>query len=295
MSVANLHPDELVDRERSDELSAAEAEALSRHRQDCAACAIERVLTDDFASEREAVPVDDEMLQRATEGAVVQLSKLPERSRRWWPRALLIAAAFLITAGALAAVVRSVRQSPGVTTASAPQTVAAPAPSEAPPTQIVSSATPELQLQASAEPAEPAAASNQSARPVPSASQLGPEALFAQANAARRAGHHEEAIRLYRKLQQKYPDSREASLSHATLGQLLLDTKDPSAAVSEFDHYLQNHPSGEVTEEVLASRARSLERLGKRADERAAWQALLAAFPRSAHAAHARQRLSELQ
>ncbi|MBI5535396.1 MAG: tetratricopeptide repeat protein [Deltaproteobacteria bacterium] len=295
MSVDKLHPDDLVDRELAGDLTQAESEALAAHRAGCASCAIESALRSDFAAERAASPVDDAKLQQAIDGAVVRLFTPRERIRRWWPSALLIAAALVIAAGAIASTVRAVRKSRADHSAfpASVQPVQSTPPADSPAVPTASAAEP--QPSASQDPAETASPTPQTSRPLPPGSQPGPEALFAQANAARRAGKQQEAIRLYRALQQKYPESREAGLSHATLGQLLLDSRDPSAAMSEFDHYLQKHPGGEVTEEVLVSRAQSLERLGKRTEERAAWQQLLSRFPGSAHAPHAKQRLRELQ
>ncbi len=123
---------------------------------------------------------------------------------------------------------------------------------------------------------------------------LSADALFLRANEARRAGHDGRAIRLYRELQQRYPASREAQASRAMLGRLLLDRSESDAALSQFDGYLKDGGAGHVDEEVLVARAQSLMALGKRAEEKAAWESLLGRFPRSIHAARARQRLAEL-
>ncbi len=117
--------------------------------------------------------------------------------------------------------------------------------------------------------------------------------LFSQATRARRDKNDAEAIRLYRELQRRYPDSRESNASRVVLGQLLLDRTDPDKALAEFDGYLKQGKPGTVTEEALVGRALALQKLGRYAEERAAWQELLAKFPSSVHAARARERLSQ--
>jgi len=117
--------------------------------------------------------------------------------------------------------------------------------------------------------------------------------LFAAANRLRRTGQDAQAIQTFNQLQRAFPTSGEAAVSHATLGSLLLQRGDAQAALLQFDRYVAH--GGPVLEEALAGRARALARLGDSARERGAWQALLARFPRSVHAARARARLAELR
>lgn len=118
------------------------------------------------------------------------------------------------------------------------------------------------------------------------------EELLARANEARRRGELRGAARLYRLLQRSHPSSREASVSRVTLGRLLLDgLGEAGAALPEFDRYLQAHPSGVLAEEARVGRALALGRLGREAEERAAWRELLAHHPDSLHADRARSRL----
>ncbi len=121
----------------------------------------------------------------------------------------------------------------------------------------------------------------------------GPQALFADANRARARGERTEAVRGYRELQARYPGSAEARLSHATLGRLLLDTGDASAALRELDAYLGGG-QGALREDALAARATALSRLGRHAEEATAWSRLIEAYPGSIHAPRARARLAEL-
>lgn len=117
--------------------------------------------------------------------------------------------------------------------------------------------------------------------------------LFSDANEARKRGDNARAIELYRELDRLHPQSAEARVGRATMGRMLLETGDARAALERFDAYLAPG-SGTLSEEALLGRAESLARLGKAADERAAWQQLLRAYPSSPHAARARARLSAL-
>ena len=117
--------------------------------------------------------------------------------------------------------------------------------------------------------------------------------LFSAANQLRRRGQDAQAISAYRRLQQAYPQSGEATLSLATLGALLLQRGDAKGALSQFDGYVAR--GGAVLEEALAGRARALGQLGDRPGEAQAWQTLLDRFPSSVHAARARARLAELR
>lgn len=116
--------------------------------------------------------------------------------------------------------------------------------------------------------------------------------LFAEAGAARRAGEHGRAAALYRDLVSRFPASSEAASARIALGRMLLDDGDASGALAEFDAYLL--VGGALAEEAMAGRARALGRLGRAAEERAAWTTLLSARPRSIHAERARARLQEL-
>lgn len=115
-------------------------------------------------------------------------------------------------------------------------------------------------------------------------------ALFDAANTARRLGDHRTALAQYDALEQAYPTSREARLAKATSGRLLLDVGDAAGAVRRFDAYLASG-AGELREEAMAGRATALERLGRDEDESRAWALLLATYPHTPYAAHARARV----
>lgn len=118
----------------------------------------------------------------------------------------------------------------------------------------------------------------------------GAAALFDAAQVARLHGDHDRALSLAAELQSRYPTSREAHVSYAASGRLLLDRGDAAAALSNFDKYRALGP-GELEETVVAGRAVALERLGRQEESKQAWRSLLEKFPGSAYAAHARARL----
>jgi len=236
-------------------------------------------LSEDFAAEQGSD--DAAHLERAVAGALEH--ELPSvRPRRRWPF-FLAAAALFVGAAAAARMFASTPPTQGATVPAEPAPAArAPEPKPEPVVAVESLAV---------EP-EPAKHAEPSAKPAPSASPTSAPELFARANAARRAKSYDEAIRLYRELQQRYPDSREAQASRVTLGQLLLDHTDAKQALGEFDGYLAKS-GGTVSEEALVGRARSLDKLGKQTEARAAWQELLRRYPSSVHAAEARSKLAK--
>jgi len=119
--------------------------------------------------------------------------------------------------------------------------------------------------------------------------------LLSQAEEAESAGRTAGASRLYGELGRSFPGTREEIVARALHGQLLLDRiGNPTRALALFEAYLNAQPTGTLAEEARLGRARSLERLGRSSDERAAWLDLLRAHPRSVHAAAARARLAAL-
>jgi tetratricopeptide (TPR) repeat protein len=119
--------------------------------------------------------------------------------------------------------------------------------------------------------------------------------LLRQAGAARRAGDTDRALGLYRELQKKFPRSSEAVLSAVSLGGVLLERRQPRAALSEFEIYLASSRGGALIPEALYGRGRALGQLGDRVEERRTWERLLSDFPDSAYGPLARRRLSELK
>jgi TolA-binding protein len=276
---SQLHPEELLDRERRGTLDADGLAKLDAHSKDCPACAFERRSAGDFSDELRASSDDSDLLDRVFEKALAE--PLPSRDRKP-PRVLLIAVAAALVAAAAAAAVRFSRPAPTPPPAADEPTLTLP---EAPAPKTEPKAAPSPEPEAEAETPE---APKSSATPrVPTAAEL-----FASATRARHDKKDDEAIRLYRDLQRRYPDSREAKASRVVLGQLLLDRTDPNQALGEFDRYLDGGAKGTVTEEALVGRATALQKLGKKSEERAAWQELLVKFPNSVHAARAKQRIA---
>lgn len=115
-------------------------------------------------------------------------------------------------------------------------------------------------------------------------------ALFDRATDARRRGRTGEARVLYRSLQQSHPESEEARLSLAVMARMHLDSGDARAALEGFDAYLATGDRA-LREDALVGRALAHERLGRTSDAARAWRALLTAYPGSAYARTARERL----
>jgi TolA-binding protein len=318
VSHADLHPEDLLDRERQGTLGAEQRRLLDEHLASCPACALHRRVVADFASEARPREGDGATLRGALERALGSLpaagSRAPAEPRRFAraSRLLLLAAALLVAGAAAAGIVRAVR-SPGRTKpAGALEPAPAPAASvarrtaSAGPAVAAAQPAPDLELGEVAPAIEPvrtpagsaassAASTTRGADSTPVAHETTAPELFSRANEARRAGRRDEAARLYAELVRRFPASREARMANAVLGQMSLDDRDPATALQHFDSYLGEPRSGAVTEDVLAGRAQALMRLGRPAEERAAWQALLAAYPGSVHAARARERLRELR
>jgi TolA-binding protein len=148
-----------------------------------------------------------------------------------------------------------------------------------------------------AEPApEPVEPPPPEASPKPAALEAGSASeLFSRANQARRDGKVKEAMRLYRALQERHSGSGEELVSRVALGRLLLDRLgDSRGALVQFNSYLASPGNGALREEAMVGRALALGRIGRSSEERAAWRALLDAWPKSTHAKRARARLAEL-
>ena len=163
--------------------------------------------------------------------------------------------------------------------------VVAPSPAALPVTHVASTPARAVTPVAFTPPA-PAAMPTPTPTPIPA----GASGLFDSANAARRDGDTTTALARYDALGVQYPQSPEARVAKATTGKLLLDRGDAAGALSRFDAYLASGAS-ELREEAMAGRATALERLGRGEDEVRAWAALLAAYPGTPYAVHAKTRV----
>lgn len=310
MNRVDVHPEDLLDAAHRGQLDAAGQERLAQHLAHCAACAAEVALIDDFEGELSVGPEDDALLDRLVAGAVGEAPpvrrSVPPRSSTSRRLLFVVAASLAIGAfggAALAMVAVWPRlvddEAPAAEPVVLPAERAEPAPvtrrparpveepvddALEPPSEDVAELAPEV-IDAPAPVRE-----DSPARPAPPTA----EELLAQANQARRDREYGPAVRLYRRLQRLYPRSREAALSHVTLGRLLLDGMgDAPGALSEFDRYLGQRRHRVLDEEARVGRALALMRLGRRADERAAWRALLEHHPDTLHAERARTRLAD--
>jgi tetratricopeptide (TPR) repeat protein len=291
VSSLDLHPEDLMERARRGTLDRAAAKRLEAHLKACRICRVESAAMADFEREAAPQPGDDALLDRLvgaaldSEGACEPTRAPAPRARRRAMALHAAAAVALMTLAAAAAVsVDRLARAPALRLEASLGWIAGwwQAPARAVPEPSAASPS-----SSSPEAAPPA--SSGSARPLETAAEL-----FRRANQERRSGSAQRAARLYRLLQQRHPDSREASASRLALARLLLDRLgDAEGALRLFDAYLAG--GGVLSQEALLGRALALGQLGRTADERAAWESFLARYPDSVHAERARQRLEQLR
>ncbi|MBI5486194.1 MAG: tetratricopeptide repeat protein [Deltaproteobacteria bacterium] len=335
MSRVDLHPEELLHAARNGRTpTAADQARLEEHVAQCDACSFEQAVARDFgaALEREDTGARA-AAARAIAGAltdprvkaIAAAGTIGRPAARPLSRGLLVAAIVLGTGIATASGVWFAvsltranapddRRPPAADASGTATTVDAPAcepvaPPVLAPRPPAPSAVPESPPEAVPEPPPPVA-SNAPPSPVsphvlrppaphapppPPAGDTAPT-IFSRANTARRVGEFGAAVRAYEELRRRYPGSREEVLSRATFGTLLLEVLgQPQRALGLFDSYLADAPGGTLAEEALVGRAEALGRLGRTAEEQAAWDVLLDRFPDSSRADRARRRLEELR
>jgi tetratricopeptide (TPR) repeat protein len=250
----------------------------------------------DLAIDGRSRPDDDAIIARSIEGALSRAGArgaqgVVVQGRRVGGLLLLVAALLVVTSAALALMgrVRSARRPPEIGHSASPaQTFSSARSSDV--------AAVDVRKPAEALPESTGAAPvfTPYPSPAPSVEDTAQE-LFARANDTRRHGDPAAAARQYLALERRFPRSPEASLSLVALGRLCLDRlEDPTRALAQFDAYLADRDEGELREEALVGRALSLQRLGRTAEEKAAWRVLLAAFPNSLSASRAAERLAEV-
>lgn len=300
MTRFDLHPEDLLERAARGVASAADLARLQQHFAECAVCRVERALSAQAALD--AAPLRDEKLVVARLKREVNASLTSPTARHSRRKGTLLGIA--IAVGTLASVAAAatlvvVRRAP------APQAIASTHPSTQPlAAHVPPRASPET-ANAPATDAELAessgrqAAESQPERLQPTSRALADPAssseLFSRANQARRDGKVTEAARLYRALQERFSGTSEELVSRVTLGRLLLDRLgDSRGALVQFNSYLASPGGGALREEAMVGRALALGRMGRRAEERAAWRALLDTWPKSTHGKRAQARLAEL-
>ncbi|MGH7269474.1 MAG: zf-HC2 domain-containing protein, partial [Polyangiaceae bacterium] len=306
--VADLHPEDLLERDALGGLDEAERARLEAHLARCSTCRFERQLRADFADELEAG------------GPGVSVASLSPPRARAWPRSrtaralwLPAAAALLLVAGGAAAAIglggarwlARVSQPTGVPALSAEGAQGAarssahrssphatgPLPQDA----TESERTIDLPSKASVqiEGARPRQAAHKPmARETASTVAEPSEAarMFDAETEARRHGDYPRVLAIHRELLQRFGASREAQVSRATIGHLLLDRGDPAGALASFNAYFAAG-SCALAEEAMIGRATALDHLGDAGEAASAWRALLAAFPDTSYAAHAQARI----
>jgi len=310
LSRTDLHPDHLLARRRAGRLSPEESALLDRHASRCATCAFEIAAGQDFDRDL-AAPIDPAALAAITAGVqrrVDAASAAPAPPRRSRPALIGVAAAVaVVAASALAAALSASRPPSAPAPRRLPPAALAPVAPPAPRPVVVAPATPPVASAAVPLVTPPQVEAPPRARrhhvrtvaaPAPPslAARDGARTLFEQAVAARRGGQHALAASLFEQLQHRYGDSEEASISQIALGRLWLDRLgQPARALAQFESYLAARRRGESREEAMVGRAAALERLGRTASAREAWEAVRDAFPGSVSARRAAVRIDALR
>jgi TolA-binding protein len=308
MSVVDLHPEDLLDKDAHGTLEEGERARLDAHVAHCSACRFERQLRADFAVDLEG----DWPLERLGSLGLLAIEALPAAPkteprlaarpirRRRTKLVWLFAAAVLLVGGAAAAMnglgegpwsrfmVRPAPAAPpvlGTTEAPRPKVhktvaIVQPEPS-APLAPLAESVTPPAAVRAV-----------HVAAPAP-ARTLGAAELFDAATDARRRGDYGRVLDVDHELETRFPTSREAQVLRAIIGRALLDRGDATGALARFDGYLAAG-GGDLAEDAMVGRATALDRLGRSDEAARAWAALLATFPATPYAAHAKARLETL-
>ena len=301
MSIAELHPEHLLEKEALGELSPTDRERLDAHLAQCATCRFERQaradFADDFAGEDDRISglvrLAEQAAMRAPEKAPdIQRPEVVQRRRRPVGLWLFAAAALLVVVSAAA--------SEAGRRVWVPIFIhdGAPAPTSPTVTDEVRRTTPPtpapmLSNFSEPQPVDSAPAPAVASTPLVVTLAPTPSALLDSESDARRRGDYPRVIELHTQLVTKHPQSREAQVSRVTVARMLLDRGDPAGALEGFDAYLRAG-SGELREDAMAGRATALERLGRGAEARGAWAALVESYPASAYASHARARMEAL-
>lgn len=269
MNSIDLHPEELFDKARRGEASERDVERFQAHLEQCRACRFEYTLALECAEGSSVLPGDDLVISRIRQATSRSLERcaaseaLVERARgRLRSRLLLVAVAALFSMVGLTLTTTLLAPALSLPRPSfLRRTMAAGVWADGPPRATAS-----------------------------------PVDLFGKANVAQRDGAAAEAARLYTELERSFPGSPEELVARVLLGRLLLDRlEDARSALAQFDSYLANPDHDALGEEALIGRALALERLGRHAEERSAWEVLLSAYPKSSYAEPARTRLDELR
>lgn len=303
MSIAELHPEHLLEKEALGELLPADRERLDAHLAQCATCRFERQVradfADDFAGEGDRISglvrLAEQAALKAPENAKPEVQKPEVARHRRRPVGL-----WLFAAAALLVVVSAAASEAGrrVWVPIFIHDTAPASPSVTDEVRRTTSPTPAPLLSNLSEhdPVDPVATAPAPVLDTPPAAVIAaptPSALLDSESDARRRGDFPRVIELHTQLVTKHPQSREAQVSRVTVARMLLDRGDPAGALEGFDAYLRAG-SGELREDAMAGRATALERLGRMKEARGAWASLVELYPASAYASHARARMEAL-
>jgi len=319
MTVVELHPEELIDKELLGKLSAAERVRLDSHVATCTVCTLERLsrsaFRDAFVAEVNCASVSRIALVAVEAAELARCAPDISRDRRTArapagraprvsPRLAVSIAAALLMACMAAAALPGVRHLCSAWRSSAPietrPKAALPLESLAARSGPSGDATqhgPGPEASPKVVPVKPSTVvrviKHRRARPEALTSDRSAAAIFEEANEALRQEAYATARSLYEELETRYGGSPEAQTALAILGRLALDAAQPVTALRYFEAYVAGG-GGALVEETAVGRALALERLERPREEASAWSSFLAKYPASAHAAHARARLAVL-
>lgn len=307
---------ELVMMRRRDMLSSSQRVALEQHQRECSSCRLTRDFSDAF-DEVESIPPDDinrlnAMLDAASRwiDQPRSLTRIADRKRSIRIAMLVAALSVVTTAAAASLVVRS--QFWKFPNQAAIGAIASPdsgkeSGSMAPPVTETADTAKTTAIEVRGTVAAVAAAtptvlaaptvgqSRGHATVVARAVEESPSLLLQRATDARRASNPSEASRLFQRLQQRYPSSRESQLSEVVYGSMLLEQGQAGPALMQFQRYLSASGGRNLSAEALYGKGRALAQLGRGAEEQATWRTLLDQFPKSPYVSHAQKRLSLLK
>jgi tetratricopeptide (TPR) repeat protein len=122
---------------------------------------------------------------------------------------------------------------------------------------------------------------------------VAPKDMLGYARSLRASGDFQRAAQVYRRIHAANPQSPSGQAALVSLGELLLSLNDSKGALSAFDSYLAR--GGALTQEALFGRARALRTLNRPAEERAAIDRFLAAYPNAPQSRVLRARLASMK
>jgi TolA-binding protein len=321
LTTTDLHPEEMLDAARRGTLGATGQADLRAHLHRCVACRLSLSWPDDLRAEAAATTADGVLLARMMRVALLDEPRAASDPRAYRARGgvslrrAALGLVLLLVGGSAGAAIWAGRESfsgrLGPVIVQFPEDRGRVDP-ETSPRRGARAHRPAAPEVAEAEPASPtnpliveppstlarpaavaAPAATRRARaetPRPSA-----DALFADANRARRMSDYGLALRRYADLRRAYPGTREEITARVVVGQLMLAQGSSREALARFDSYLAASPEGTLAEEARVGRALALMRLGRRDEEREAWGQLLRNHPGSVQGVRARSRLGELR